>query len=123
MGRILGTLLGGGMGATAVAFLMGQKELSLGFFCGSFLSVFNFWSLKRLAAKTLQAGTAGRKTFWLWNLGRWVLFGLACWALIRLSPSCLFGALGTYLWSLLVLGWMGWKKARSKVPLDFGGRP
>lgn len=107
------TILVGGIAAAAGAFFIQRKDWALGLFLGSLLSLLYFYSLHALAGKILKAGERGGKIFWLWTVLRWVIAALACWGLVVISPSCLFGALGGYLWALAVLGWKGWRAAAS----------
>ncbi|GEM_PF-2345840 len=106
-------VLAGGLMGAAVAFFIQKKGLALGFFLGSLLSILYFSSLHVLTGKILKAGNRGGKVFWFWTLLRWAAAGLVCWGLVLISPSCLLGALGGYLWALAVLGWQGWRAAAS----------
>ncbi len=110
---LLGTLAGG-LPAALAAFLAHRKDLALGLLAGCLLSSLNLYALKVLAERILEAGPRGRKTFWLWNMARWALAAVACWLLLSVSPTCLLGAGIGYVWSLIVLGWAGWKSAGSK---------
>lgn len=105
---LTGTLAGGWV-AALICFFDRKNDLALGLFLGSFFSVLNFLGLRVLSAKILESGDLGRKSFWLWNVVRWFLSALVCWLLLRKSPACLLGALGSYLWFLLVLAWVGWR--------------
>ena len=110
-------ILIGGMVGGAVAFFMPKKSLALGFFLGSVLSILYFYSLHALSLKILRAGGRGGKIFWIWTIFRWALAALVCWGLVLISPSCLLGSLGGYLWALGVLVWSGWRAA-SRKPLS-----
>jgi len=105
-------VLVGGLVGAAVVFFIHQKDLALGFFLGSVLSILYFRSLRDLSGKILKAGDRGRKIFWAWTILRWALAALVCWGLVLISPSCLLGSLGGYLWALGVLVWNGWRAAR-----------
>lgn len=120
----MAVILLGGAAAAVVAFFVRKKELALGLFLGSILSIVNFYVLHALAGKILKAASHGRKTFWLWTIIRWAVAGFVLWGLVLISPSCLLGALGGYLWALAVLGWSGWRSAVSRKssthPLEKG---
>jgi hypothetical protein len=107
-------ILTGGLLLAAVAFFIQKKNLAFGLFLGSLLSILNFYSLHALAGRVLKLGDRGGKVFWFWTLFRWVIAASVCWALTLISPSCLLGALGGYLWALAVLGWSGWRNAAAK---------
>jgi hypothetical protein len=106
----VGTLTGGAVFSIAALFLS-KNDLAIGLSVGALLSTFNFYGLKALTDKVLKQGEKGRQTFWFWNLLRWVLFAFICWLLVWVSPVCLLGAVVSYLWFLLVLGWAGLKWA------------
>ncbi len=104
----LGTL-GGGVTVSAVAFVLQRKELALGLLLGGFVSILNLFGLHALTTKVLARGDKKQTVFWFWNLLRWLFFVALCWILLRISPFCLLGAAGTYLWFLVVLGLVGWR--------------
>jgi hypothetical protein len=106
-------ILIGGFIVAAVAFFIQKKGPALGLFLGTILSILNFYSLHALSGKILKAGSRGGKIFWFWTIFRWAIAALICWGLVLISPSCLLGALGGYLWALGVLGWRGWRAASS----------
>src|SRR5579883_1612118 len=101
----------GGAVAAAAAFFIQKKELALGLFLGSLLSILYFDSFHDLSGKIMRLGGRARKVFWFWTLLRWAVAAFVCWGLVLISPSCLLGALGGYLWALAVLGWSGWRNA------------
>lgn len=109
----LGTLLGGfllGIGAA----ISGNPHLALGFLLGALLSVLNFLFLNTLVVKVLSAGgVKGNKIFWSQQVLRWIAFALIVLVLVRVSFPCLLGALGSYLWFLALLAWLGWRSART----------
>ncbi len=110
----LGTLLGGILFG-AGAFFTGRAHLALGFLLGALLSVLNFLLLNTLVVKVLAAGGGkGSKIFWTQQILRWLAFALIILVLVRISFSCLLGALGSYLWFLAVLAWLGWQAARAR---------
>jgi len=107
----MGTLLGGAV-AAVFSLIFGKNDLGLGFFLGSILSVINFYGLKVLAEKVLRPGEPkSQKLFWFWNIFRWILFAFFCWLLLMVSNICLLGAVLSYFWFLVVLGWLGWRSA------------
>jgi hypothetical protein len=110
-------ILAEGVASALVAFLAQKKDLALGLFLGSLCSFLNFRALYVLSVKLLKPGERGRKLFWFWTLARWMVIAFICWFLVRLSPACLLGALFSYLWSLAVLAWVGWKGGSSRRPL------
>ncbi len=107
--KVVLATLGGGVAASAAAFSLQRKELALGFLLGSFLTILNLYGLHVLTTKVLSRGDKKQTVFWFWNLLRWLLFAALCWFLLRISIFCLLGAAGTYLWFLMVLGWVGWR--------------
>lgn len=111
MGRVVLGTLSGGIAASSAAFFLQKKELALGLLLGGVLSVLNLYGLHVLTTKVLSTGNKNQTVFWLWNLLRWLVFIALCWFLLRISPYCLLGAAGTYLWFLVVLGWVGWRSA------------
>ena len=113
---LMAVILLGGAVVAVVAFFVRNQELALGLFLGSILSIVNFYVLHALAGKILKAANHGRKTFWFWTIIRWAVAGFVLWGLVLISPSCLLGALGGYLWALMVLGWSGWRSAASRKP-------
>jgi len=109
---VVALTLGGSVGGALTALAFGKKDLALGLFLGGILSTLNFYGLKRLTEKVLRLEEQkARAMFWLLTGSRWVLFALACWGLLKISPFCLLGAMASYLWFLLVLGWVGWRSA------------
>jgi len=105
----------GGILLALGALILGKKFLALGFFLGSLLAPLNLYGIQILTGKVLAAGEGrGKKVFWLWNTVRWVLLAAGLSGLLAISKDCLFGALGTYVWSLAALGWAGWKSAGSE---------
>lgn len=103
--------LAGAAAAGAAAFFLRKKDLALGFLSGGVLSIFSFLSLRVMTRRVLEAGAGGPRRFWVWNLLRWAVFALMAWLLLSISSACLLGALGLYLWFLVVLGWAGWKSS------------
>lgn len=107
--------LGGGFLAAATSLYLGQKEWALGFFLGALLAPLNLFSLAKVTARVLSAGEgSGRILFWRNQIFRWVLFAGVIGVLIRLSVSCLLGALGSYFWFLSVLAWSGLRNLPQK---------
>ena len=114
---VAASTMGGSIVGAAIALVLGKKELSLGLFLGGILSTLNFYSLKRLTEKVLKLEEQKAKAmFWFLTAARWLLFVLACWGLLKISPFCLLGAVAGYLWFLLVLGWVGWRSVASVKP-------
>jgi hypothetical protein len=104
--------LGGGLLLAALFYYSGFPEWALGFFLGAFLAPLNFFALTRMTTRVLAAGEGkGRSVFWRQQLLRWFFFGIVSWLLIRISVFCLLGALGSYLWFLAVLAFVGLKTA------------
>jgi hypothetical protein len=106
----VGTLTGG-LILSLVAFFFQKYDLVFGLSLGAFFSYLNFNSLKALTDKVLKQPEKGQGYFWFWNLLRWVLFAFVCGFFIWVSPGCLLGAVVSYIWSLLVLGWAGYRWA------------
>lgn len=103
------TALAGGAAAGIVLFFVYKKDVAFGIAAGTGLSVVNFHFLYTLSGKILNSGNDGKKLFWFWSAVRWCLFALIAWMFLWISPACLWGALGGYLWGLLVLTWTGWR--------------
>jgi hypothetical protein len=110
----LGTILGGILMAFT-AFFASKKDLALGFWAGSFFWVFSFYALNVLTHRVLKTPERGLGLFWFWNIIRIALIALICWLFLQVSPACLMGALGSYLWFILVLGWVHWRAASPKT--------
>jgi hypothetical protein len=104
----------GGVFISLALFLLGFKDLALGFFLGCFASVFNFWGLESLTRKIFEGDwRKGIGFFWFFNLARWVFFLLVCWLFWKVSPSCFLGGCLGYFWCLAVLLITAW---RSRTP-------
>jgi len=111
--RALSIVLAGGIVGGIAVYFIHQKELALGIIVGGGLSALNFHFLYNLSGKILKSAQGGKKVFWLWTGVRWFIFAFIFWALIQISPACLWGALGGYFWGLTVLTWSGWWAAQS----------
>jgi hypothetical protein len=115
--------LAGGVILAGSAYGSHQPQLSLGLFLGSILSVLQLLSLRSMTHRVLRAGMGqGPGLFRLYHLIRWVLFALVCWVLLQVSVSCLLGGLAAHLWSLLVLGWVGFRTAMPEKNIAGRGR-
>lgn len=116
----LGGLVGGMLFAGA-AYRLGHPHFSLGLFLGSILSALQFLTLRSMTDKVLRAGTTkGPGLFRIYHLIRWVVFALVCLVLVKVSVYCLLGALAAHAWSLLLLGWVGF---RTSMPEKKTARP
>jgi hypothetical protein len=107
-------ILSGALAAALAAFFTHAKDLALGFFLGGLLSFLNFRVLYVMAVRVLSPGGKGRRFFWFWTFVRWIGFALVCGFLVRVSLLCLLGALGSYVWSLVVLVLVSLKSLPSK---------
>lgn len=106
----VGTLTGG-LVLSLAALLFRKYDLTFGLSLGAVFSYLNFNGLKALTDRVLKQAEKGQSSFWFWNLVRWVLFALVCGFFIWVSPGCLLGAVVSYIWSLLALGWVGYRWA------------
>jgi len=106
----LGTL-GGALLLALGAWGLGKRDLALGFLIGGFLAPLNLFALGRFTGKALTQGATGLEgRFFL----KWVLFALVGFLLLRVSLSCLLGALLSYTWFLALLAWRGIQEAPRK---------
>jgi len=111
----VGTLTGG-LVLSLAALLVQKNDLAIGLSLGAIFAYLNFSGLRTLTEKVLKEAEKGQSIFWFWNMVRWVLFALVCGSFIWISPGCLLGAVVSYILSLLVLGWAGYRWAtRSKT--------
>lgn len=111
----LGTLAGGLLFAL-LAFYFQKGYLGMGLLLGVFLSVLYLLSLKNFSAKVLESGNQkNRKTFWMRQALRWLVFALVCWILLRVSNLCLVGAVLSFTWFIAVLAWVGWAQGKEEM--------
>jgi len=106
----VGTLTGG-LVLSLAALLLQKIDLTIGLSLGAIFAYLNFNGLKNLTEKVVKQAEKGQSVFWFWNLVRWVLFALVSGIFIWVSPACLLGAVVSYMLSLLVLGWAGYRWA------------
>lgn len=108
--RVCWGSLGGGLLFAAAAHGMGYNYFSKGLFLGALLSPLHFLGLKGMTSRILNAGqTQGPGIFRIYHFLRWLMFALVIWVLLSISVFCLWGALVSYSWFLLVLVWAGMK--------------
>lgn len=104
-----------------VAYHWGYREVSKGLFLGGLLSPLHLLGLRAVATRVLNAGEArGPGLFRVYYLLRWGSFLAVLGILLAISLPCLLGALASYTWFLLALGWTGIRAAvpEKKTPLS-----
>jgi hypothetical protein len=98
----------GGCFLALMAWSFHNPTLALGFFLGSLVALLSLYGLKWMTEKILDKGQGKGKTyFWIFYSARWFFFAGILWLLLQISVPCFWGALGSYVWFLVVLTWTG----------------
>ncbi len=113
--------LAGAAALAVAAIYKGYPEVAKGLFLGGLLSPLHLLGLRAVTTRVLNAGEAkGLGLFRVYYLLRWGSFLLIMGILLTISVECLLGALASYTWFLLALGWTGLRAAvpEKRTPLS-----
>lgn len=108
--------VGGGAVFGGIAWLFGAGRFGLGLFLGGFLCLLSLYSLKALTADIVKNGNRSVWTHHATRLLRILAMALVMFLLLKISVSCLLGAVASYVWFLGVLAWFGLRSAGPEVP-------
>ena len=122
--RIFLVTVSGGALVALISVLFGQKNFGLGALAGSLLAGGGLFSLKASLRRVLSStAVQGKRLFFAVQALRWVLWVLALYLLLKVSPTCLLGAVVSYLWFLGVLSVYGLQSAKGAVPPNASAQP
>jgi hypothetical protein len=122
--RIFLVTASGGAFVAVVSAAFGQKYFGLGALVGALLAGGGLFSLKASLRRVLSSTPVqGKRLFLAVQAFRWVLWVLALYLLLKISPFCLLGAVASYIWFLGVLSVYGLQSAKGGVPPSASAQP